>query len=378
MDLHHLPTPCLVLDRDVLLRNTTAMAARMKRHGVALRPHMKTAKSAAVAKQATEGQAGGICVSTVVEAGYFAARGFKDITYAFPVVASKVDALHDIARRNGARIGLLLDDMGSAQNVAARAQALGAAFDVQIEINSGQNRGGLAPDSPDLEPLGRVIAASSALRLAGVLTHGGHSYDCRSAAECRAAAERERVAIVKAAEILRAAGLPCPQVSPGSTPTAVHAERLDGATEMRPGNYVFFDLHQVGIGACAPEDIAVTVMATVVGHNRSAGRLLIDAGALALSKDSGANDQLPGTDYGWVYDVTGTARFADLRVARVSQEHGVIESRGVMNWDTLPVGSRVRIVPNHSCMTAAAYGHYDVVAGGTQVVDRWDRCNGWY
>jgi D-serine deaminase-like pyridoxal phosphate-dependent protein len=339
---------------------------------------MKTAKSAAVAKLAIEGNAGGICVSTVAEAGYFAARGFKDITYAFPIVASKIDALHDIARRNEARISLIIDDAGAATDVATRAQALGTAFDVQIEINSGQNRGGLTPESTDLVPLGRMIAASNGLRLAGVLTHGGHSYDCRSAAECRTAAEKERAAIVKAAETLRSAGLPCPAVSPGSTPTAVHAERLDGATEMRPGNYVFFDLHQLGIGACAAEDIAVTVLASVVGHNRSAGRLLIDAGALALSKDSGANDQLPGTDYGWVCDVTGKTRFTDLRVARVSQEHGVIESRGAMPWDALPVGSRVRIVPNHSCMTAAAYGHYDVVAGGTEVVDRWDRCNGWY
>jgi D-serine deaminase-like pyridoxal phosphate-dependent protein len=377
MDLSQLPTPALVLDRRVLARNIEAMAARMKKHGVDLRPHMKTAKSARVAELATKGQKGGLCVSTILEAEYFAKAGFKDITYAFPAVAAKLDTIDAIARKHGARICLLVDDGETVRDLGQRAQALGSTFDVQIEVNSGQNRGGLTPDSPDLVPLGRVIHGSNGLRLAGVLTHGGHSYDSRSAAECAAAAEQEREAIVKAAATLRSAGLPCPHVSPGSTPTAVHAKRLDGATEMRPGNYMFFDLHQVGIGSCRPDDIAVTVLATVVGHNHSTGRILIDAGGLALSKDAGANDQLPGTDYGWIANVNGN-RIADLRVSRVSQEHGQVEGSGYAPFDHLPIGSKVRVMPNHSCMTAAAYGHYDVIDGGIAVVDRWDRCNGWY
>ncbi|MFN0043696.1 MAG: alanine racemase [Alphaproteobacteria bacterium] len=377
MDLNALATPALILDRRIMGRNISAMSARAKRHGVDLRPHMKTSKSVKVAEMATRGHSGGICVSTVLEAGYFAAHGFLDITYAFPIVAAKLDDIHAIAAKTSAKIRLLSDDLGALNAVSERAWALGTAFDVQIEINSGQNRGGILPDSPDLIALGRAIVDSKALRLAGVLTHGGHSYDCHSAAECRVAAEQERAAIVKAAENLRVAGLPCAAVSPGSTPTAVHAERLDGATEMRPGNYVFFDLHQVGIGACAPEDIAVTVLSTVVGHNRATGRILIDAGGLAISKDAGANDQLPGTDYGWVHGLDGRARIGDLRVSRLSQEHGQIEGHRPAPFDCLPIGAKVRIVPNHSCMTAAAYGHYHVVDGGNEVIDRWDRVNGW-
>lgn len=376
MNLDQLPTPSLLLDRPVLERNVAAMNARAQRHGVALRPHMKTAKSAKVASLATAGNKGGICVSTVAEAEYFARHGFRDITYAFGVVPQKLDRLAKL-RGDGVSVRLLIDDVENAKAVAERAAALGASFDVQIEIDSGQNRGGLKPDASALIELGWALAGSGALRFIGVLTHGGHSYDCRGAAECRQAAEEERAAIVGAAERLSAAGLPCAEVSPGATPTAVHAARLDGVTEMRPGNYMFFDLHQTGIGSCAAEDIAVSVLATVVGHNRAHNRILIDAGGLALSKDTGANEPLPNTGYGWVMDLAGKQRIGDLRVGRVSQEHGQVESDAPLPFDRLPIGARVRILPNHSCMTAAAYEHYDVLAGGLEVVDRWDRINGW-
>lgn len=376
MNLDQLQTPALLLDRPMLERNLAAMTARMKRHGVALRPHMKTAKSAKIATLATAGNKGGICVSTVAEAEYFAHHGFRDITYALGIVPQKLDRLAKL-RAEGVALRLLVDDVANAKAVAARAAALGVSFDTQIEIDSGQNRGGLKPDSPLLAELARTLAASGALNFLGVLTHGGHSYDCRGAADCRRVAEEERAAIVGAAERLAAAGLPCAEVSPGATPTAVHATRLDGVTEMRPGNYMFFDLHQTGIGSCTADEIAVSVLATVVGHNRAHNRILIDAGGLALSKDTGANEPMPGTGYGWVMDLSGKKRIGDLRVGRVSQEHGQIESDAPLPFDRLPIGARVRVLPNHSCMTAAAYDHYDVLDGGTEVVDRWDRINGW-
>jgi D-serine deaminase-like pyridoxal phosphate-dependent protein len=165
----------------------------------------------------------------------------------------------------------------------------------------------------------------------------------------------------------------CPRVAPGSTPTAVHAQSAEGITEMRPGNYMFFDLHQLGIGACGVQDIAVSVLAQVVGHNR----ILIDAGALALSKDNGAQDQIPDSSYGWVFDRLGQARIGDHRVTALSQEHGTIESDGPLPFDHLPIGTRVRILPSHSCLTVAAYGHYNLVDGGTTVIDVWERMGGW-
>lgn len=376
MNLDQLQTPALLLDRPVLERNISAMTGRAKRHGVALRPHMKTAKSAKVASLATAGNKGGICVSTVAEADYFARHGFRDITYAFGIVPQKIDRLAKL-RADGVDVRLLIDDVANVKAVAERAKALGASFDVQIEIDSGQNRGGLKPDDPKLLEVGWALAGSGALRFLGVLTHGGHSYDCRGAADCRRVAEEERMAIVAAAERLSAAGLPCAEVSPGATPNAVHAARLDGVTEIRPGNYMFFDLHQTGIGSCTADEIAVSVLATVVGHNRAHNRIMIDAGGLALSKDTGANEPLPGTGYGWVMDLSGKTRIGDLRVGRVSQEHGQIESDSPLPFDRLPIGARVRVLPNHSCMTAAAYAHYNVLDGGADVIDQWDRINGW-
>ncbi|MHB1217470.1 MAG: alanine racemase [Alphaproteobacteria bacterium] len=360
MNLDQLQTPTLLLDRPVLERNILAMTGRAKRHGVALRPHMKTAKSAKVASLATAGNKGGICVSTVAEAEYFARHGFRDITYAFGIVPQKIDRLAKLCA-DGVSVRLLIDDAANAKAVAERAKALGVSFDVQIEIDSGQNRGGLKPDDPKLIEVGWALAGSGALRFLGVLTHGGHSYDCRGAADCRRVAEEERVAIVGAAERLSASG----------------AARLDGVTEIRPGNYMFFDLHQTGIGSCTADEIAVSVLTTVVGHNRAHNRIVIDAGGLALSKDTGANEPLPGTGYGWVMDLSGKKRIGDLRVGRVSQEHGQIESDSPLPFDRLPIGARVRVLPNHSCMTAAAYEHYNVLDGGADVVDRWDRINGW-
>ena len=376
MTLDGLRTPALILDSRILRRNLTAMSERVAGLGLDLRPHMKTAKCAEIAKLATAGHSGGICVSTVAEAVYFARHGFKDITYAFGIVPDKLDALAALVRE-GVDVSLLLDDAGVARAVAEGAETLDTQFDVLIEIDSGMQRAGIDPESPALLEIGRILGEAPTLRLGGVLTHGGQSYDCRGAAECRIVAVEERLAVATAAARLRGAGLPCPRVAPGSTPTAVHAQSAEGITELRPGNYMFFDLHQLGIGACGVEDIAVSVLAQVVGHNRAHNRILIDAGALALSKDIGAQDQIPDSGYGWIFDSLGQARIGDLRVTALSQEHGTIESDGPLPFDRLPIGARLRVLPSHSCLTAAAYGHYNLVEGGAAVVDVWERMGGW-
>jgi D-serine deaminase-like pyridoxal phosphate-dependent protein len=377
MRLEDLKTPALILDRGVLARNCQAMAARMAAHGVRLRPHLKTAKSAQVAELATAGQFGGITVSTLAEARYFAAAGFRDITYAVGIVPGKLDEVAAL-ECDGARLTLIVDTLDAVRGAAERAVALKTRFRLLVEVDTGGLRGGVAPDSPELVELGRAIEAAPGLGLEGVLTHAGQSYHCRGAAAIREVAEAERSGIVLAARRLREAGLPCPVVSAGSTPSAVHAASLEGVTEMRPGVYVFFDLDQVGIGACALEDIAVSVLASVIGHNRRAGRVLVDAGALALSKDVSAGEFLPGVGYGLVCPAGSTEPITGLHVAEVHQEHGLIAANdGAPPYDALPIGAKVRILPNHACMTAAAHGSYHVVEGGSGVIDQWPRCGGW-
>ena len=209
-------------------------------------------------------------------------------------------------------------------------------------------------DSAALIELGQVLHRLPGIRLEGVLTHAGHSYSGRSIEAIEHIAEAERLCAVTAAERLRAAGLPSPVVSVGSTPTATHGRIFDGVTEVRCGVYMFGDMMQSEIGSCDRSDIALSVLATVIGHRRDLNSVLIDAGALALSKDrSTSAEGLPeDIGFGLIMDVTATSRVEGVKVGHVYQEHGMLVSEGPFPFEELPVGSRVRILPNHACMTA--------------------------
>jgi D-serine deaminase-like pyridoxal phosphate-dependent protein len=377
MRLADLPTPSLILDRTRLAANCAAMAARARALGVRLRPHLKTAKSADAARIATRDQFGGITVSTLAEARYFAAHGFRDITYGVGIAPAK---LEEVARlqADGARLQLVTDDVATVFAVAKRAAALGADFQLLIEIDTGGGRAGVLPDEPEVLDIGRAIAASPRLSLLGVMTHAGHSYRRSGAAAIAEVAEEERAGVVRAAERLRDAGLPAPVVSVGATPTAMFARALPGVTEMRPGVYTLMDLYQLAIGVCGEQDIAASVLATVIGHNPRTGRILVDAGALALSQDRGAASLMEHTGFGWVCEAESGARIPGLYVAEVNQEHGMIASAaGAPPFARLPLGARLRILPNHVCMMAAPYDRYHVVEGGDEVIAVWDKATGW-
>ncbi len=372
MESNDLPTPALILDRRVLARNTRAMTERMRAFGVQLRPHMKTAKSVDVARMALAGNFGGITVSTLHEAAYFFEHGIGDITYAVGIVPARLDAVAALNER-GADVKIITDNVDMARAIAAHDQP----HKVLIEIDTGDKRGGVPPDAPELLEIGHVLHEAPKLTLQGVLTHAGHSYDCRDSHAIVAVAEDERAGAVLAAERLRAAGLPCPVVSVGSTPTASFARDLNGVTEMRPGVYVFYDLFQAGIGVCKLEDIAVSVLASVIGQRRSDNTLLIDAGALALSKDRSTAELSQDCGYGLVCDSESGRPVAGLYVRTVNQEHGFVTAERPIAFERFPIGAKVRVLPNHSCITAAAYDAYHVVDGSNEVIASWPRCNGW-
>ena len=365
MRLADLPTPCLVLDRVILERNIATMATALARHGVPLRPHMKTAKSIDVARLATAGQPGGITVSTLAEAEYFAGHGISDILYAVGITPQKLD---QVAKLNsvGAAVIVLTDDLDTAGAIAVHRQPPRAL----IEIDTGEGRGGVAPDDNQLQE----IAARLGSCLAGVMTHAGHSYAGRNLDDMVRIAEVERAGVVRAAERLRAAGHAMPIVSMGSSPTALHARQLDGVTEVRAGVYMFGDLFQSEIGTHDLDAIALTVLTSVIG--RRPGRLLVDAGGLALSKDRSTADAPNDYGFGLVLDLAGRRSYGDAIVRRAYQEHGVVEEDPAFPLD-LPVGAKLRIAPNHTCMTAAAHDRYFVVEGSDEVVAIWPRVNGW-
>jgi len=280
-----LPTPALILDRAVLSRNLKRMSERLRAAGVMLRPHLKTAKSVQVGRMAVEGHDGRITVSTLAEARYFAKGGFTDILYGVGVVPSKLAAVTEL-RRQGINLRVVTDNLAVARAIADAARN-GDTFSVFVEIDSGAGRAGLPwPELPGLLDIARVLNNAPGVELAGVMTHAGHSYHESTPDGIAKVSEQEREAIVGAAEKLRAAGLPCPIVSAGSTPTATHSRKFTGITEMRPGVYCFNDLDQEFIGSCSAGDLALSVLASVIGHYPHRNQVLIDAGALALSKDS--------------------------------------------------------------------------------------------
>jgi D-serine deaminase-like pyridoxal phosphate-dependent protein len=365
MTLDDLPTPCLVLDRAILTRNIARMAQAVGRHNVALRPHLKTAKSIDVARLALDGQPGGITVSTLAEAEYFASHGISDILYAVGITPQKLD---QVAKLNaaGAQVMVITDDADTAAAIAAHPQPPRTL----IEIDTGESRGGVGPDGEAL----LEVAARLGPRLAGVMTHAGHSYGAHDVTEIEHIAANERAGVVRAAENLRRAGHAAPIVSMGSSPTAMHAAALTGITEVRAGVYMFGDLFQAEIATHGLDDIAVTVLTSVIG--RRPGRLLVDAGGLALSKDRSTENKPKDYGFGLALDLAGQRAYGDAIVRRAYQEHGLIELDPQHPLE-LKVGDKLRIAPNHTCMTAAAHDRYHVVDGGQDIIAIWPRVNGW-
>jgi D-serine deaminase-like pyridoxal phosphate-dependent protein len=375
--LGELATPCLILDADRMERNIARLRAKLDVLGVELRPHLKTAKSVEVARRVMTSPAGLATVSTLREAAQFAAAGVRDILYAVGIAPSKLPQVLEL-RATGADIAVVLDTVEQAQAVAEASRKAGTRIPALIEIDCDGHRSGVLPtDKQRLLEIGRALESGAELR--GVMTHAGGSYAARGAEALRQCAEVERRSVVDAATILREAGMACPGVSVGSTPTAHHAADLTGVTEVRAGVFMFFDLVMAGVGVCQVDDIAVSVLATVIGHQREKGWILVDAGWMAMSRDRGTSKQAVDQGYGLVCDITGKP-YADLIVADANQEHGIITVRpgsaGVL--PDLAIGDRVRILPNHACATGAQHSGYHVVRGGSGKVEaEWPRFGGW-
>ncbi|MFB7506825.1 DSD1 family PLP-dependent enzyme [Streptomyces broussonetiae] len=372
-------TPFAAVDVHRMLRNIERLAARADRLGVMLRPHVKTAKSLDVAALLHTGTPCPVTVSTLAEAEAFADGGYTDITYAVGVDPHKLPRVTALLRR-GVTLRILLDSTEQATAVAEAARRAGVGIPTQIEIDCDGHRGGLRTDAPALTRIGRILHDAGCLD--GVLTHAGESYFAYSAQEQRQAAKNERDAAVAAAERLRAAGLPVHTVSVGSTPTAHAAEDLTGVTELRAGNYVFFDLVMAGLGVCRIDDLALCVVVTVIGHRPEYGWIVTDGGWMAMSRDRGTSAQPQDQGYGLVADLDGTL-IPGLVMSAASQEHGTLTARDGAVLPDLPVGTRLRILPNHACATAAQHHGYHVIDSSRPITTApvvqaaWSRVSGW-
>lgn len=369
--LHDLPTPALVVDRGILERNLARMAARADRLGVALRPHIKTHKTVEIARRQVELGARGLTVSTLEEARVLADHGFSDLTWAFPLVPGCLAEVRALAGE--IRLQVVLDSTEAFEALESHlaSHPLPDSADpltVLMEVDCGDHRSGVDPGSALSRELPRRLADSPcapSLVFGGLLTHSGQAYHVRGNAALAAVAETERRVMVELAEALRADGLEVPTVSVGSTPAMSAAQDLSGVTEARPGNYCYYDYMQARLGACEVADCALTVVASVI--SRSPGHAVVDAGALALSKDPGLPPEPEATPPQPSTAARLLAPDGSLDVERwltgLSQEHGKVNV-------PLPVGSRVRILPHHSCLTNACFDGV-WVAEGERVMDRW-------
>lgn len=371
-----LDTPAALIDLPRMQRNIARMQQRMNALGVRFRPHVKTSKCTPVAQAQVAAGAQGITVSTLKEAAQFYADGFTDILYAVGMVATKLPQALAL-RRQGCDLKIITDSVASAAAIAAFGHEHGEKFEVWIEIDSDGHRSGIKPGEAALLDVARTLHEGG-MQLGGVMTHAGSSYDLNTPEALVAMAEQERAACVEAAERVRSAGFPCAVVSVGSTPTALSAAQLKGVTEMRAGVYVFFDLVMHNIGVCGEDDIALSVLTTVIGHQPEKGWAIVDAGWMAMSRDRGTQKQQHDFGYGQVCRTDGTV-LPGYVLSGANQEHGILSHEGAPDTDIaarFPIGTQLRILPNHACATGAQYPEYHALAENGELAT-WSRLHGW-
>lgn len=378
--MHHtlatLDTPAAIVSLEKMQRNIARMQQRADALGVRFRPHVKTTKCAQVVAAQRDAGASGITVSTLKEAEQFFAQGVTDILYAVGMAPHRLAQALEL-RQRGCALQILTDSIEGAQAIARFGQDHGHAFDVLIEIDTDGHRSGIKPDEDALLEVGQVLHRGG-MHLAGVLTHAGSSYELDTPAAIAQLAEQERAGCVRAAQRLRAAGLSCDIVSVGSTPTALEAAALEGVTELRAGVYVFFDLVMRNVGVCSEDDIALSVLTTVIGHQADKGWAIVDAGWMAMSRDRGTARQQRDYGYGQVCTLDGQVIDGYI-LSGANQEHGILSAQGAPDTDIVrrfPTGTRLRVLPNHACATGAQFPQYQALAedGALQT---WGRFHGW-
>lgn len=354
------PTPAVVLDLNVARRNIARAAGLAREHGVALRPHVKTHKSLRLAALQQAAGAAGFTAAKPSEAAVFLRAGLP-VTVAYPVLRPEaVRMLLDAAGEGEVRF--VVDSMPGLHALSGEAQRLGRTVPAYMELDVGLRRCGVAPDSPGALALATALTRAPGVRFLGLLSHAGQAYAARGAAEVRAVAAAERAAVAGFADRLERLGIAVPERSVGSTPTVFLHDGFAGLTEARPGNYVFMDLIQVALGVAQPADVALQVLATVVSAN--AAWAIVDAGSKVLSSDGAPHGAGTVQGHGLAIPLRGgSAR----PVVRLSEEHGFVAQDPA---EPLPVGARVRIVPNHAC-PVANLADACLAVDGTGATERW-------
>lgn len=351
-------TPAFIVDVSKVRANAADMIARSDRWGVRLRPHVKTHKTIEIAKLQTDGAFGGITVSTMAEAQFFAEAEFNDIVYAFPITADKLGDCFELAGR--IKFGVVTDNEATVKAIckaASQSESSDAQLGVYIEIDTGAGRTGTSALNPSIIDWAKELHETPGIEFRGLLTHAGQSYTVPYEESLERVVLEEARILRDLAAMIEASGTPCVERSLGSTPAARYdhdATAYEGITEMRPGNYIFFDGTMVECGHCKVDEVACFVATRIIGIYPDRKTIAIDAGALALSKDLGPTHlKLNKGGYGLIQG------HDTLRVTKVSQEHGLVSSSDEeVDYSQFSVGQILHVIPNHSCLTAAMFPEY--------------------
>src|SRR5919197_625206 len=347
MLLSDLPTPQVLIDRPRLMQNIARVQALASSAGVQLRPHAKTHKSPIVAKWQIERGAVGICCAKIGEAEVFVGAGIDNIRLPYPVQPSNAARL--LTLMEYASISIIVDHLDVARGWSDAMRRAGRTLDVLVKVDVGFHRCGIDPKGDALGFL-QSVAAMPALRLRGLLSHAGHGYLAASERELCDVAQREAEILLGLRDRATASGIALEELSVGATPTLRFSARQRGLTELRPGNYVYFDRTQVALGAATLDDCALTVVSTVVSKP-AADRLILDAGSKTLTSDQARGiTSVPG--FGAVLaagDETPRRVDESLTIERLSEEHATVRVAG---GTPLKPGDRVRILPNHACVVS--------------------------
>lgn len=367
MKLSQLRTPCVLIDTARVERNLERLQSAVNSRGLRLRPHAKTHKSIDLAKRQIARGAVGICCAKLGEAEVFAAAGVDDIRLPYPLNPVNAERVLELLDRT--RLSFIVDHMAVAEGWSEAMLRAGRAVEVLVKVDVGFHRCGIDPAREDAAEFVARIAELPGLTFRGLLSHAGHGYGATSEAQIRGIAEAEAETMSALAEAVRAKGIEVAEISVGATPTVRYSVAQEGLTELRPGNYIYFDRTQVSLGAAAWDDCALTVLARVVTKPAS-DRIILDSGSKTLTNDL-ARGFAPAPGYGAVLrSITGVqSPDHSLIVERLSEEHANVRVTGVAH--ALEPGDLVRIVPNHSCVVSNLVDTAWLV-DGEQVLERLD------
>jgi len=355
MNISEISTPAVLVDAGTLKRNLDKMQAAVKASGKRLRPHAKTHKSPEIARMQIAQGAAGICCAKLGEAEVFAENGITDIRLPYPL--NPVNAERVFALADRIALSFIVDDAEVAKAWSDLAKARGRKLDVLIKVDTGFHRCGIDPGAANAADIVRDIASLPGLRFHGLLSHAGHGYAATSDANAAAIAAEEARTLRDLAKTSRVA---CEEISVGATPTARHSVREAGVTELRPGNYAYFDRTQVALGAAAWDECALTVLARVVSRP-ARDRVILDSGSKTLTND-GARGFSPTPGNGVVLrDLESAEPDTNLLVERLSEEHATV--RATNGGSALATGALVRVIPNHSCVVSNLVDYVWLVDG---------------